>query len=595
MKIREKVASVMAATVALTGAAAMFGAPAFAIDPSGGCWVYSPPAAAPIEDANPISNTSSSLAPWTDPAGAPTGPADYVLTTTGGATSGSTVNFSMTFNKGPKNGGPAASGTAYYYFSLDGTNLAPITAPFSAGGGAIIPGATIAGSTTAANAGSHTVTFRKVIYDIPLFSTRVQCNGQSGGTAGGTNPATVPLNTNVVANFTTIGPTATVSTITGQRAGVTGFARAGDVINVTGANWDANQASGAFTVTVGGAAVATQSLASDASGNLTGAITVPAGATTGAGAIVVTQAANSSTTPISILSTRSITITPAGGGTGTVVTVTVNNFDPLATISVAAQYDNPNGLCNVPDGPIPGQPCNDPVGNFPVGPFISGSNTTVTATTSSTGTWTGTVTVNEPATNRVTAVETGAGTSPAQDNASTPFVFNSDACTSKLGLATTGSCDLSYNLTEVITAGNLSMSRTTGTGNVTFSPITLDGTNQVASATLSPITVKDFRGSAFGWSLTASVTDFTGSNGGTIPKSALIWTPTCVPATGVTTNLVAATVGSPGAVDAATLCSVGVVASGTGGQFEAGAAMALSIPANQLAGSYAATLVLTLA
>src|SRR6478735_3063328 len=49
------------------------------------------------------------------------GRADYVLTTSGASTVGGTRNFSLTFNEGPTNGGPPASGFVYYYFSVNGT------------------------------------------------------------------------------------------------------------------------------------------------------------------------------------------------------------------------------------------------------------------------------------------------------------------------------------------------------------------------------------------------------------------------------------------------------------------------------------------
>lgn len=192
--VTRKIKGAGAATVlALTGLA-LVGSPANAAEPTGGCWVYSVPAGSAIE-AQPGSNISSSLAPWADSAGPD---ADYNTTTSGGTAVGATRNFSMTFNTGPKNGGPPASGTVYYYFSVNGANLPPISKPFNAPGGGSIPGDTINGSFAINSVGAHAVTFRKVIYDIPAFTTRVQCNGQTNGTAGGSNPATQPSDTNIV-------------------------------------------------------------------------------------------------------------------------------------------------------------------------------------------------------------------------------------------------------------------------------------------------------------------------------------------------------------------------------------------------------------
>ncbi len=113
-----------AAALALTGLGLM-ASPASATEPTGGCWVYSVPSGSPIEAA-PASNISSMLAAWTDPAAAPAGPADYTLTTSGSTAVGTNGTLSLTFNKGPKNGGPPASGTAYYFFSVNGVNVAPV-------------------------------------------------------------------------------------------------------------------------------------------------------------------------------------------------------------------------------------------------------------------------------------------------------------------------------------------------------------------------------------------------------------------------------------------------------------------------------------
>src|SRR6478609_2870436 len=176
-------------TLASGGALVAVAGPASAITPTGGCWVYSPTNAADIEDSVPASSTSTSLAAWADTAAAPTGAADYTITTSGSTAVGGTRDFSLVFNKGPKNGGPPANGV----------NLPVISKAFSAPGAGTIPGDTITGSYTLASAGSQAVKLRKVIYDIPSFLTRVQCNGQSTGTAS-VNPVTNPIDTNIVSS-----------------------------------------------------------------------------------------------------------------------------------------------------------------------------------------------------------------------------------------------------------------------------------------------------------------------------------------------------------------------------------------------------------
>ncbi len=179
--------------------------PAHATEPTGGCWVYSVPAGTPIE-APAGSNISSSLAPWTDPAAEPAGPADYVLTTSGSTAVGTARTLTLTFNKGPKNGGPPAGGKAYYFFSVNGVNLPPIAKDFSAPPGGVMPGDTVEGAFTIAATGATDVVFRKVIYDIPGFTVRVQCNGQTSGETAGANPASAPLDTNIVSDPFTATP-----------------------------------------------------------------------------------------------------------------------------------------------------------------------------------------------------------------------------------------------------------------------------------------------------------------------------------------------------------------------------------------------------
>ena len=116
-----------------------------------------------------------------------------MLTTSGGTEVGTTRNFSMTVNKGPKNGGPPASGTVYYFFSVNGVNLPPMSQPFSRGRRAEHPGRTPSpASFTIASAGANTVIFRKVIYDIPSFNVRVQCNGQTSGVRRRPEPGDAP-------------------------------------------------------------------------------------------------------------------------------------------------------------------------------------------------------------------------------------------------------------------------------------------------------------------------------------------------------------------------------------------------------------------
>src|SRR6478735_11016129 len=287
-------------TLASGGALVAVAGPASAITPTGGCWVYSPTNAADIEDSVPASSTSTSLAAWADTAAAPTGAADYTITTSGSTAVGGTRDFSLVFNKGPKNGGPPASGTVYYYFSANGVNLPVVSKAFSAPGAASIPGDTITGSYTITGSGSQSVKLRKVIYDIPSFLTRVQCNGQSSGTAA-VNPATTPVDTNIVSSsFTAVGPTATISAISNQV--VTDYARKGDVVSFGVTNFAPGTATAEICSTSGTACDAgstTLTVAGDGTGS--GTVTLAASPTTGPRALKVTSGGDTSLTPITVL------------------------------------------------------------------------------------------------------------------------------------------------------------------------------------------------------------------------------------------------------------------------------------------------------
>ncbi|WP_370614826.1 hypothetical protein [Mumia sp. Pv 4-285] len=561
-------ASMLATTAVVLGAGS-----ASAVTPTGGCWVYSPPSGAGIEDTTPASNTSSSLAPWSE------GAVDYTLSTTGGTTVGSTRNFSLVFDKGPKNGGPPASGTAYYYFSVNGNNLPAVTKAFSAGGGAVIPGDTITGSFTITAAGSTTVKLRKVIYDIPLFLTRVNCNGQSTGVANGVNPATTPVDTNVSANFSAVGPTATISGISNQVVNTS--ARKNDVVSFGVSNFaGAGTGTAELCDTSGNSCDAgSSSVTISAAGTGTGTLPVPATPTAGARTLKVTSGGETSLTPITILGNPTVSTNVVGGGAGTIVTVSGTNWDPNQSVNVSSTQSGP---------PFPPPATSDPA---------------VTATADSAGNFSQSFTVNDPATAFIGASRThAAGPPPVVIFASQAFTFSGDSCTAKVGLATTGSCSLLETVDLTVVAGDLKMSKAAGA--VTMSGIQLDGTDQTSTGNLQDVTVKDYRGGTLGWSLVGRFSGLNGPakpSGGnfTIPSSSLSWTPSCVAAANSDDTVTAGAAGAFG--DAATdlpLCSVstaGLGANGTsGGDTVADAGLSLAVGSSQAAGAYTGLLTLTL-
>ncbi len=456
----------VAASTAMVGAGllAVTATTASAAAPTGGCWVYTPTNAANIEDATPASSTSTSLALWADAAGpAP----DYNLTSTGSTTVGGTRNFSLTFNVGPKNGGPPASGTVYYYFSANGVNLPVISKAFSAGGAATIPGDTIAGSYTLTGSGNQSVKLRKVIYDIPTFFTRVQCNGQSSGVSGGVNPATTPLDTNIASGtFNVVGPTATVTSITNQAAGVTNFARLKDRINVSVTNFAAGTATASLcnaAGTVCDPTTGTFPVAADGTGAGFVAVgTTVAAPTTGARYLKIASGSDTTLTPITIGPAQPTTVTNAvGGGAGTIVTVSGDGWDPNQTLLVGG-YKAPGGQSGATTAD-PAQPA---------------------VMADATGHFSTTFVVNDPETAFIQTfrMHNVAGAPPVVLFGSVPFQFSGDDCKAKAGAATTGTCSLLQTVKLKVIAGDLKMSKEQG--DVILSDVQLDGTAQNATGAL---------------------------------------------------------------------------------------------------------------
>jgi len=182
-----------------------------------------------------------------------------------------------------------------------------------------------------------------------------------------------------------------------------------------------------------------------------------------------------------------------------------------------------------------------------------------------------------------------------------------------------GQCSLSQIIEVDVTGSTLSMQQ--DAANVVLDPITLDGSPQSTSGQLNVVTVKDARGDGAGWSLTGTVTDFkTDPSVGDCPASnSATWDYRCIPANNLgwapaavvaheqipgdvaavdagaasdTDAIKAATPGS-GLAGQQSLCSAEPTTNG--GTFACGAGLALLIPASASAGTYSATLTLTLA
>lgn len=186
-----------------------------------------------------------------------------------------------------------------------------------------------------------------------------------------------------------------ITSVTGQRSGVLGYARAGDDLVLGGSWWSPGVTSGGFTATVGGAA-ASNTLTTDSSGALAGSVTVPAGAAPGPGSLVLTQGADVVNASINVLGDRSVAVIPVSGGIPTTVSVTAQRFDPTAAVEIRGVTDLTGPVDSV-DAAVNGT--------------ISGAGS-LSATN---------YTINDPDTVAVVVRETSPDGNPATDFASADF------------------------------------------------------------------------------------------------------------------------------------------------------------------------------
>lgn len=165
---------------------------------------------------------------------------------------------------------------------------------------------------------------------------------------------------------------------------------------------------------------------------------------------------------------------------------------------------------------------------------------------------------------------------------------------------TFASATAAQTITATLNGGPLTLA--SSGSSVTLPAVTLNGTDQSTSAALNPLTVTDQRATGLGWNLIGQTTAFTGPNGAIVPAANLGWAPTASVITGTLPgdpNAPAASV-SPGANvvpgmglgSAHTLCSA--PAGSSTGAFTCGGLLTLGVPANARAGTYTATLTLTL-
>lgn len=367
---------------------------------------------------------------------------------------------------------------------------------------------------------------------------------------------------------------ASISSVTGQTG--TSAARSGDTLNVTGATWDPSAAPAASLCTTTGTACdlagLTGALSTDGSGALSGALTVTATATTGARALKIVNPSDSQTVliPVTILGARTISLSPASGGGGTLVTITGSGFNASAPV-LAVETDG---------SPVP----------------LSFGSATVDAS----GNVTGSLTITS---SHVIGIAVSEVSNPAVLNAFAPFAYSADSCSTLTPDASTvtrpaGDCQLLQTVHLSVTGGPNGLTFSQGSHDITMSPIVLNGDQQTSTGAIRNVTVLDARGSLVGWTVIATMTDLADSPTPalhhSIPASNMSWTPACAlntPTSGAISDI---TTGAPTTLSntvAATLCTA--VPGGGGGTFVGSSPLSLIVPASIAAASYSSVITFT--
>ncbi|WPW29157.1 WxL domain-containing protein [Streptomyces atratus] len=250
---------------------------------------------------------------------------------------------------------------------------------------------------------------------------------------------------------------------------------------------------------------------------------------------------------------REISLSRSSGPVGSVITVSGRNYNPDRWINVIGLDATGTGL----------------------------DDSAVYVKSGSDGTFAVEFTVISDA---VVAVQADEGNDPATVRTA-PFTVSTG------GGGGGGTADQKLNTS--VRAGTLSMVQDGDT--VDFGTTVLGTGSGVQRSRLNRVEVEDARGVNSGWSLTATLTGFTSADGGTIPASAVRWTPKCTAQNGSVGVPVA---GSPAALgsEAASLCRMNPDGSRpfSGGRFDADADLTLKVPGFTRPGDYSATLTLTL-
>ena|GEM_PF-2308517 len=438
-----------------------------------------------------------------------------------------------------------------------GSSAAFPPAPVATGGTFQIPDFTATFTPTVA--GTYTFTPGNNEQDVSAFGIVIQC------TASGASAAATITATNASASVGSA------------------YVRPGGTVAFTGAGWIAGESVTPSFTDSAGTATAGTAITVPAGGAVSGSVSVPGTAATGAGSLVLTGTTSGAVpTAVTVLGQPTLSASPASGGPGTVVGLSGGDWDPGATVAVSGV---------------------DASGN-PVG-----SASTLTADAS--GHLSGNYTVPSSTIAAIGAAELVGGAPSATLRAAAAFTFANNSCTADTAgaaVSATGTCSVPQSANVAVTGGPLQMSENTGA--VAFPGVTLDGTVHNQAGSLQQVDVQDFRGTTNGWVLNATMSDlaltggpYAGSGAAPIPAgnvSASGLTCSGNPA-GTTPYPSTPTAGSGGALStttAITLCSQGPGATSpptvTGGDFLVGAGLTLKVPAYVLQGTYTGTVTISL-
>lgn len=369
MRIARTVAALLLVGATSGVGVVLVGTPgAAAAVPTGGCWTYVP---------DPYADVSTGLEPWTVEDG------QILMGTTGATTAGGTRELVVGLSSGPVVSALPATGTASFVISVDGTPLAePLTTTYTAAAGEPVRDVVVRGTLPVGAAGNHLVRLDSVTFDNPAAGQQVTCNGQTLGEPGGTNPATVPVPTDVTSAYDVVGSSAAeIARVIGQR--VTTAARSGNEVVVAVSGFPSSAAAQARLCDADACADDVR-LWVDQDGTGQAELLVPDELAAGDATVEVTDGTTTSSADLTLLGEPALAAAEEAGTDTTSVALTGTEWDPEKPVTIRgyAGPDTSSPLTNDPQVRV--EP--DGAGGFTATFVVSDPDTqTIAATQGGTG------------------------------------------------------------------------------------------------------------------------------------------------------------------------------------------------------------------